>query len=239
MTPGGDAKIICLAGGRLIDSAGDRAADLWIAGGRIITPPDHPADTTIDISGCFVMAGGIDLHTHIGGGKVTIARQLMGDRMPAVAADCEFLPAASVTADRYLDMGYTTAIEPAMIACNARSAHAEMADVAGLDTGAYVLLGNDKPLLKLIAAGAPQADINRYVAAMVAATQALGVKVVNPGGIDAFKFNARTMDLDTPHPVHGVTPRQIIATLMHRGASDRTAPSAPRALQQPGGSRQY
>ena len=211
-------EVTVLVGGRIIDASIDRVGDLVFGGGRLMPPEVVPArgatpGQTHDVTGCVVMAGGVDLHTHIGGGKVTIARQLMADQMPARPRDCEFLPAASVTADRYLDMGYTVAVEPAMIACNARAAHAEMVDVVGLDTAAYVLLGNETALLRLIAARSSQSDINRYVAAMVRATQALGVKVVNPGGIDAFKFNARAMDLDTGHPVHGVTPRQIIASL--------------------------
>ena len=51
--------------------------------GRIISPPADPIPhETIDAGGCVVMAGGIDLHTHIGGGKVTLARMLLQDQMP-------------------------------------------------------------------------------------------------------------------------------------------------------------
>ncbi|MCC9654691.1 formylmethanofuran dehydrogenase subunit A [Rhodopirellula halodulae] len=220
-----------LRGSRLIDpsvpgtkSSGE-IADLWWKDGRIVEAPEPGvvADETIDGSGCLTMAGGIDLHTHIGGGKVTLARMLLGDQMPPWRearrfdgddpASCEFLPSASVTASRYLDMGYTTCFEPAVIPCNARSAHAEMADVRGLDTGGYCLLGNDDVLLSLIASGEPQEVINAYVAWMVQATRCIAVKVVNPGGINAFKFNEREMDVDTQHPKYGVTPGQIIRTL--------------------------
>jgi formylmethanofuran dehydrogenase subunit A len=37
--------------------------------------------------------------------------------------------------------------------------------------------------------------------------------VVNPGGISAFKFNQRKLDLDEEHVYYKVTPRQIILTL--------------------------
>jgi formylmethanofuran dehydrogenase subunit A len=37
--------------------------------------------------------------------------------------------------------------------------------------------------------------------------------VVNPGGISAFKFNARKLDLDEPAPHYRVTPRAIVTTL--------------------------
>ena len=42
------------------------------------------------------------------------------------------------------------------------------------------------------------------------AAQAIAVKVVNPGGISAFKFNQRKLDLDEEHVYYHVTPRQII-----------------------------
>jgi formylmethanofuran dehydrogenase subunit A len=37
--------------------------------------------------------------------------------------------------------------------------------------------------------------------------------LVNPGGISAFKFNQRKMDLDEKHPFYGVTPRDILRVL--------------------------
>ncbi len=188
--------------------------DIWYADDRIIDPPQGTSvrpNREIDASGCIVMAGGIDLHTHIGGGKITLARMLLetelaGNREP-------FLPTARDTAARYLDMGYTTCFEPAVIPSNARSAHAEMADVCGLDTGGYCLLGNDDCLLRMIADGCDQQIVNEYVAYMVAATQCIAVKVVNAGGISAFKFNQRSLNVDTPHAEYGVTPASIIRVL--------------------------
>lgn len=231
-----------IRGGRVIDPARgiDAIGDVLIDGDRIVSETAipgssetavsgvtrtaakgarHPAASTrkervIDAAGCVVMAGGIDLHTHIGGGKVTLARLLLGDQFrPSEPQETEWLPAAAVAGRRYLEMGYTTCFEPAVIPSNARSAHAEMADVTGIDTGGYCLLGNDELLLRMIAERVPQARINDYVAWMVRATQAIAVKVVNPGGISAFKFNGRHLDVDTPHPEYGVTPGAVIRTL--------------------------
>lgn len=42
----------------------------------------------------------------------------------------------------------------------------------------------------------------------------MAIKVVNPGGISAFKFNARNLDLDEAHPYYGVTPRRVIQALV-------------------------
>ncbi len=78
-----------------------------------------------------------------------------------------------------------------------------------IDAGAYVVLGNEDWLLASLA----EADENLLQAMIgwsVQASQALAVKVVNPGGISAFKFNQRTLDIDQPHTRFGVTPRQVL-----------------------------
>jgi formylmethanofuran dehydrogenase subunit A len=110
-------------------------------------------------------------------------------------------------------MGYTACFEPAMLPSNARQAHMEMGDTPIVDKGAYALLGNDDFLLRLLAAKSDPAVIRNYVAWTLSATQALGIKAVNPGGISAFKFNARKLDVDEAAPHYGVTPRAILAAL--------------------------
>ena len=82
-----------------------------------------------------------------------------------------------------------------------------------IDKGCYVMLGNDDFLLRLLAEGAGQSVINDYVAWMIRATQSVAVKVVNPGGISAFKFNGRELGLDVAGPSYGVKPRSIVAAL--------------------------
>jgi formylmethanofuran dehydrogenase subunit A len=37
--------------------------------------------------------------------------------------------------------------------------------------------------------------------------------VVNPGGISAFKFNQRSLNVDEPHVHYGITPRDVLRTL--------------------------
>jgi formylmethanofuran dehydrogenase subunit A len=114
-------------------------------------------------------------------------------------------------------MGYTAAFEPAMVASNARHAHMEMGDVPVLDHGAYVMLGNDELFLQLLAEGGPNQtnfdQLRDYTAWTIRASKAMGVKVVNPGGISAFKFNQRKLDVDEPHVRWQVTPRQVVHTL--------------------------
>ena len=69
-----------IEGGRVIDPVSDQDAlsDLWIEDGRIVAPPpDAVADKVIDARGCIVMAGAIDVHSHIAGGNVMLARLLL------------------------------------------------------------------------------------------------------------------------------------------------------------------
>jgi formylmethanofuran dehydrogenase subunit A len=57
------------------------------------------------------------------------------------------------------------------------------------------------------------AQIRDYTAWTIHASKAMGVKVVNPGGISAFKFNQRKLDVDENHVHWQVTPRQVLHTL--------------------------
>jgi formylmethanofuran dehydrogenase subunit A len=218
-----------LRGGRVIDPANgvDEVRDLAFRDGRIVAlAPGEPADEEIDASGCVVMAGGIDLHSHIGGGKVNLARLLLPEDHrrgigpiarptdPLELASCgHCAPGTLATGYRYAEMGYTSVFEPAMVAANARHAHMEMGDVPIVDHGAYVMLGNDELFLELLAKGAEPQVLRDYAGWIVHATKALGVKVVNPAGISAFKFDQRKLDVDEPHVHWGVTPRQVVRSL--------------------------
>ncbi len=214
-----------LVGGRVIDPAhgvDGVARDIGIRGGRIVELAPNEAAEDIDITGCVVMAGGIDLHTHIGGGKVNLARLLLPEMQRAGANPLPLdgcsacTPGTLATGLRYAEMGYTAAFEPAMVPANARHAHMEMGDVPIVDHGAYVMLGNDELFLELLANAKGEGDflqIRDYAGWLINATKAMGVKVVNPGGISAFKFNQRKLDVDEGHVRWGITPRRVVHTL--------------------------
>ena len=216
-----------LKGGKVYDPAngvdGD-IRDIYIRDGVIVSRPpgEERAGIEFDATGKVVMAGAIDLHTHIGGGKVNLARALLPEdqrahRQPSTAhtraCTGHAAPSTLATGYRYAEMGYTTCFEPAIVPANARHAHLEMGDIPIVDKGGYAMLGSDDFLLRLLAQGAGQPAINDYVGWTLDATQCIGIKVVNPGGISAFKFNARKLDLDEASPHYGVTPRRILVVL--------------------------
>lgn len=221
------STLVKLSGARIYDptqGVDGEVRDLYIENGRLVAAPrdGRPPDQEYDLSGRVIMAGAIDLHTHIGGGKVNIARMMLpedhaaslvsGERHPH--AGCGHAAPATRTAGyRYAEMGYVACFEPAMLAANARQAHMEMADTPMVDKGAYVLLGNDDFLLRALRDKRDPAFIRDYVAWTLNSAQAMAIKVVNPGGINAFKFNQRKLDLDEQNSGYGVTPRDILLAL--------------------------
>jgi formylmethanofuran dehydrogenase subunit A len=232
-----------LKGGTLYDPANGVngvTRDVYIRDGRIV---DHAQGESIehdfDANGMIVMAGGIDLHSHIGGGKTNLSRLLLPEdhrddprAVPDRPNEGRYmrLPSCGVCAPgtlaagyRYAEMGYTAAFEPAMIASNARHAHLEMGDTPIIDHGAYVMMGNDELFLQMLAANEDFERVRDYVGWTIDSSKALGVKVVNPGGISAFKFNQRSLDVDEKHVHYGITPRDVLKTLT-RALTDLRVP---------------
>ncbi len=206
--------MIELRNGRICDPThplNGHVASLFISGDQFISPPAGSCEQVIDLNGSLVLAGGIDIHTHIGGGKVNLARLLMSktlDRHDKV------LWPTTQTGLKYAQMGYTACFEPAMLLSSARHTHAELADTPALDHGAYVVLGNEDWLLPAL--NDPKCDdrvLQTLVAWSLRASRALAVKSVNPAGINAFKFNQRKLDVDVLHANYGVSPRTVIRRL--------------------------
>jgi len=199
--------------------------DIYIRDGLITRKPSSNVriNQTYDMKDKIIMSGAIDIHTHIGGGKVNIARMMLPEdhekdlisKTPLTRSGCgNAAPSTLTTGYRYAEMGYTACFEPAMLPANARQAHMEMADIPIVDKGAYAMLGSDDFLLRMLAKKNDQAAISDYVGWIINATQALGIKVVNPGGISAFKFNQRKLELDELNRHYGVSPRDILKTLI-------------------------
>ena len=217
-----------ISGGEIVDPPNGRVGpgDLWIKDENIVkAPADGRADRTIDASGCVVMAGAIDIHSHIGGGNVNTARLLLPEQHAAHLRRPDGTPLSNAgwstveTGRRYATMGFTTVIEPAMPPNAALHTHLELADIPIIDKGTLAILGNDDFLLSMIRDKASPDMIDDYVAWTVGSTRALGVKVINAGAAAAFKENVRTFSLDDVVPSYGVSSRRIVKTL--QGAVER------------------
>jgi formylmethanofuran dehydrogenase subunit A len=119
--------------------------DLFIQDGIIVADPGPAArfDAVYDLTGLTVMAGGIDIHSHIAGGNVNTARLLlpeqhrnhMARRLNHAFSTAKWF--STGTGYRYARMGYTTVVEPAMLPVNALDVHLQMADIPILDTADF------------------------------------------------------------------------------------------------------
>src|SRR3990172_5271866 len=121
--------LIKLSGGKVYDPANGvsgEVRDIYVEYGRIAAPkPNARVDEAYDLKGRIVMAGAIDPHTHIGGGKMTIARMMLPeDHQKDEVARTDLtrtgsghaVPSTLITGYRYAEMGYTACFEPAMLA---------------------------------------------------------------------------------------------------------------------------
>ena len=219
--------LIKLSGGKIYDPANQidvKVMDIYVRDGRIVERPrdEEKIDQTYNLAGKIVMAGAIDMHTHIGGGKVNIARMMLPEdhradpteHSTACRSGCgHAAPSTFTTGYRYAEMGYTAAFEPALSPVNARQSHLEMGDTPIIDKGGYAMIGSDDYFLRMLTAKKDQNAINDYVAWIMHASQAIGIKVVNPGGINAFKFNQRALDLDENNVHYQVSPRDVLKAL--------------------------
>ena len=244
-----------IAGGTVYDPANgvDGAVqDVCIEGDRIVA--ELPAGVPrLDVRGMVVMPGGVDIHAHVAGSSVNHARRLLpeehaadpapapqlADGPPARSGTGGTVPSTFATGYRYAGLGYTTAMEAAVAPLAARHAHAELDDTPIIDSGFYVLLGNDDYLLRQIAAG-ETARARDYAGWLLGVTRAYAIKIVNPGGVTVWKGGGRNVSgLDDVVGSSAVTPRKILETLA--GAANGLALPHPvhihcNNLGQPGNS---
>ena len=215
--------LTCIKSGRVIDPANGRDAvgDVWMRDGRIVgAPPGGTrADEIHDATGKIVMAGAIDIHSHIASDNVNRARLLLPELHRASAPNPAAAPLSNApsstfeTGCLYASMGFTTVVEPAVAPDAALHAHLELADVPIIDKAILAVLGNDDFLLEALRREETASLIGDYVAWTLEASRALGIKVINAGGAAAFKANVREFSLDDVVPSYGVSSRQIVKAL--------------------------
>jgi formylmethanofuran dehydrogenase subunit A len=223
------AEQLRVAGGTVYDPASGvdgEVRDICIEGGRVV--PDVPRGApTLDATGMIVMPGGVDIHSHFASSSCNHARRLLPeehsadpasapvlqDGMPGRSGSGGTVPSTFTTGYRYAGLGYTTVFDAAVAPVMARHSHAELEDTPCVDGGFFALMGNDEYLLRQVAAGERE-RARDYAAWLLGATGAYAIKIVNPGGIEAWKSGQRNLSgLDDKLARHGVTPRAILETL--------------------------
>ncbi len=211
-------------GGEIYDPASGidgAVGNVLVEDGRIVAELSGPPEVTLDARGCVVMAGGVDIHSHIAGTSVNVSRVLRPEdhRGHGVAGTPitrsgvgHTVPSTFTTGYRYAGMGYTTVMEAAVAPIGARHAHEELADTPIIDKAIYLLLGSNEFLLAAMQAG-DQARVRDYVAWLLTVMHGFAIKVVNPGGPENWKSGHDVSGLDGPVDRYGVTPRQILRSL--------------------------
>lgn len=201
----GEVRDICILDGKIVDSV--------------------PTDSkTIDAHGMAVMPGGVDIHCHIAGHKVNLARKFQPedhrhDVQPKVgnlrSGTGGTVPSTFTTGYRYATLGYTTAMEAAVPPMGARHTLEELHDTPVVDKGFYVLLANNVCLNQLLEKGKTE-EFREAVAWWMNASKAYAIKMVNPGGDEPWKGrkNSNVHKLDEQISGFNLTPRKIIKALI-------------------------
>ena len=138
-----------ISNGTLYDPANNvdgEVRDIWIEDGRVIetpTDPDRKPDRTLDASDMVIMPGGVDMHCHIAGPKVNMARKMMPDDKRTAkpvkrtlltrSGTVGSVPSTFATGYLYAGLGYTTAFDAAVPPLAARHAHEELQDTPIID----------------------------------------------------------------------------------------------------------
>ena len=201
----GEIKDICTQDGKIVENI----------------PADSPC---IDAAGMVVMPGGVDIHCHIAGHKVNLARKLQPedhrrDVQPRIkdlrSGTGGTVPSTFTTGYRYATLGYTTAMEAAVPPLGARHVLEELHDTPIIDKGYYVLLANNVCLHQFLEKGRMD-EFRQAVGWWLNASKAYAIKLVNPGGDEPWKGrkNSNITRLDEKISGFELTPRTIIKALI-------------------------
>jgi formylmethanofuran dehydrogenase subunit A len=216
------AAMLRIVNGRVYDPANGLdgvVRDICMQDGRIVAdvPPEAKK---IDAHGMVVMPGGVDIHCHIAGSKVNMARKLQPEdhrydhhlrTRVTRSGTGGTVPSTFATGYRYAALGYTSAMEAAVTPLGARSTLEELQDTPVIDKGFFVLVGNNVLLYRLLQEGRLE-EFRHTLAWWLCATKAYAPKLVNPGGDELWKGNrnANITLLDDTIGPFDLTPRKVI-----------------------------
>jgi formylmethanofuran dehydrogenase, subunit A (EC 1.2.99.5) len=199
----GDKKDICVKDGKIVESVGASAK-------------------VIDASGKTVMAGALDIHSHVAGPKVNAGRWYRPEdkhfdshKKPGITRieGGKSIPTVFKTGYEYARMGFTFVMEAAMPPLYARHVHEEIHDTPIIDEGALPVLGNNWFIMEYIKNEEIE-NTAAYIAWILRQTKGYGIKSVNPGGTEAWAWGLNCTTIHDPVPYFDITPGQIMTGLM-------------------------
>ncbi len=215
-----------IVNGRVYDPTNNiegEVRDICVQDGKIVENVS-PKAKRIDAGGMVVMPGGVDIHCHIAGPKVNMARKLQPEdhrfdvhpRTPFTRSGTGgTVPSTFATGYRYAVLGYTTAMEAAVTPLGARHTLEELHDTPVIDKGFFVLMGNNVLLYQLLQEGRRE-EFRNAVAWWLNASRAYTIKLVNAGGDEPWKGrrNANVTSLNEKIDSFDLTPHQVTEALV-------------------------
>ncbi len=194
--------------------------DIYVSNGKIVAQAPEGA-AVLDAAGMVVMPGGVELHAHVAGPKVNTGRkmrpedhrQIVIPRTPITRSGTgHTVPSTFATGYHFAQLGYTTVMEAAGPPLAARHVHEELNDIPILDKAFFVMMGNNYFVMKFIHEG-EFGKLKDYVAWLLESTGGYVMKVINPAGVDRWKWGKNVHSLNDPADTFPVTPAQILLNL--------------------------
>jgi formylmethanofuran dehydrogenase subunit A len=195
--------------------------DIFVRDGKVVrelSGTEIKKTKVIDAKGMTVMPGGVDSHSHIAGAKVNGGRMMrpedsykwnMQKTSLTHSGTGYTVPSVYLEGYQYSQMGYTTVFEAAVPPLEARHTHEEMRSIPMVDTGGYLVLGNNWFMMRYLRDGEIEKAAN-YAAWMMKTHKTYGIKCVNPAGVENWGWAENIGSLDEANIHFGVTPREMI-----------------------------
>lgn len=197
--------------------------DIFVKDGKIVEESEVNKNEcqVIDANNKLVLAGGVDMHAHIAGSKINTGRTMRPEEMRIVrhtagrlrASMGRVLLTSPAIGYEYAKIGYTTAVEAASPPIGSPHTHEELDAIPVVDKAALPVFGNWHPVFRFTAEK-DREKLRAFIAWALERTKGFGVKVVNPGGVEAWMYGSNVRSLDDEVPGFGVTPREIITELV-------------------------
>ncbi|MBL4700903.1 MAG: amidohydrolase family protein [Phycisphaeraceae bacterium] len=207
-------RTLHLENGRVIDpsdpSCSDQVRDLYIEDGKFVAKPKSKnVMKVMDLTGKIVMAGAIDMHTHLVSPAIAALRTLQ-EKLAPQAIPQTLLGSPTWLTQQYQQLGYTAAVDAAITPGDAPAARLQLREFLPLNTSFLLLLSHHQPLLEKLEAQQDDQAMSLAVS-LFKQSGAMGIKLVNPGSVHAMDGPALDV-VDIDQTVAGMrrTPREVL-----------------------------